>query len=259
MTATLTPARPTEPAAAAPIRPLRFPTLTSVELRKMTDTRSGRWLLATIIGLVGAVLAYKVTQTRIELAFDNYSLAVTNVIAFLAPIIGLLAMTSEWTQRTALTTFTLAPRRLPVFAAKYVAAIGLSLAVLAVGLLMAAGATGIAGLVHDGASFAGSFDAVRSAVIIVVLQVTMAAAFGALAAQSVAALVAYLAAPTAWAIASDALFGERAPWLDIFSAYDQLSSNHPFDHLAQTLTAVTVWVIVPSVVGITRSLRREVK
>ena len=34
-------------------------------------------------------------------------------VAFLAPLIGLLAMTSEWTQRTALTTFTLAPRRLP--------------------------------------------------------------------------------------------------------------------------------------------------
>ncbi|MET0324179.1 MAG: ABC transporter permease [Ilumatobacteraceae bacterium] len=259
MTTTLTPSRPSNPSAAVPIRPLRFPTLTAVELRKMTDTRSGRWLLATIVGLVGAVLVYKMTQTKVDIAFDNYSLAATNVVAFLAPIIGLLAMTSEWTQRTALTTFTLAPRRLPVFAAKYVVAVGLSLAVLAVCLLMAAGATGLAGLVHDGASFTGSFDAVRSAVIIVVLQVTMAAAFGALAAQSVVALVAYLAAPTAWAIASDALFGEAAPWFDIFGAYDQLSSSQPFDHLAQTLTSITLWVIIPSVIGITRSLRREVK
>jgi ABC-type transport system involved in multi-copper enzyme maturation permease subunit len=243
---------------ATPVRPLRFSTLTSVEFRKMTDTRSGRWLLVTILGLVGGVLVYKITQSRIDVAFGNYSRAATTVVAFLAPVIGLLAMTSEWTQRTALTTFTLAPRRLPVIAAKYVAAITLSLAVLAVALLMAAAATAIGGLIHGDASFAGAMGDIRTSLIIVVLQVTMAAAFGALAAQTAVALVAYLAAPTAWALVADGLQGV-APWFDVFTAYDQLSSSQPFDHLAQTLTAITVWVVVPSVVGIVRSLRREVK
>ena len=126
---------PTLPAAAhtsvAPIRPLRFSTLTSVELRKLTDTRSSRWLLLSILGLVSGVLVYKLTQSRIEVAFDNYSSGVTTVVAFLAPIIALLAMTSEWTERTALTTFTLAPRRLPVIAAKYVAAVATTTVVVA--------------------------------------------------------------------------------------------------------------------------------
>ena len=95
--------------------------------------------------------------------------------------------------------------------------------------------------------------------IVVALQVIMATAFGALAAQTTVAIGAFLAAPAVWAEVSEPLLGKAAPWFDVFSAYGQLSSNHPFDHLGQTLTAVTVWVVVPATIGITRSLRREVK
>jgi ABC-type transport system involved in multi-copper enzyme maturation permease subunit len=245
---------PTDP----PTRPLRFSTLTWVELRKMTDTRSGRWLLVTIVGLVAGVLVYKLTQSGTDGSFGANANAVVGIVGFLAPIIGLLAMTSEWTQRTALTTFTLAPRRLPVLAAKYVAAIGLSVAVMAVGLLLAVGTTALGGLAHGDAGFAGALAEVRSGLIIVVLQVTMAAAFGALAAQSQVAIITYLAAPTVWAVASEDLLGGAAPWFDVFAAYDQLASGRPFDHLAQTLTALTVWVVVPSALGVARCLRREV-
>ena len=42
-----------------------------------------------------------------------------------------------------------------MIAAKYVAAVTLSVAILAVGLVMAAGATAIGGLVHGDASFVG--------------------------------------------------------------------------------------------------------
>lgn len=86
----------------------------------------------------------------------------------------------------------------------------------------------------------------------------MAAAFGALAAHSAVALVAFLVAPTAWAAVSVELKGVSS-WFDVFGAYDQLSSNQPFDHLAQSLASIAVWVVVPSVLGVTRSLRREVK
>ena len=87
---------------------------------------------------------------------------------------------------------------------------------------MAAAATAIGGLIHGDASFAGLFGDVRSAAIIVVLQVTMAAAFGALAAQTAVALVAYLVAPLAWAILANGLLERVAPWFDVFAAYDQL-------------------------------------
>ena len=256
-TMTLLPTAPTL-AGSTPIRPLRFSTLTAVEMRKMTDTRSARWMLGLIVALIGAVLGWKIAHGSVEVSIDNYGGAIVSILAFFVPVIGLLAMTSEWTQRTALTTFTLAPRRLPVIAAKFGAAMMLSFAVLAVGLLMAIGATAIGGLVHGDASYAGLLTDIRGAAVIVALQVTMAAAFGALAAQTAVALVAFLVAPMAWAAVSVELKGVSS-WFDVFGAYDQLSSNQPFDHLAQSLTSIGVWVVLPSVLGVARSLRREVK
>ena len=244
---------------AAEPRPLRFATLTSVELRKMTDTRSGRWLIATLLTLVTGVLVWKVAHPSIQPSFDNYSDGGAVFVAFLAPLIGLLAITSEWTQRTALTTFTLAPRRLPVIAAKYVASIVLTLGLLAVSVLLAGGFTLLGGALHGGATFDGLAAEVRSDAIIVLLQLTMAMAFGLLAAQTPLAIAAFLIAPTAWGAFSSNVLKGASPWFDVFSAYERLSSTQPLDQFGQTISAVTLWVLLPSAVGLVRSLRREVK
>ena len=55
------------------------------------------------------------------------------------------------------------------------------------------------------------------------------------------------------------VFGANADWLDVFTAYARLSSDTPFTNLPQTLTAIAVWVVIPTTVGVVRSLRREVK
>jgi hypothetical protein len=146
-----------------------------------------------------------------------------------------------------------------VLGAKYVAAVMLALGVLAVGLAMALGATALGGALHGPADFSDVLGHVRGAVVMVVLQVTMAAAFGALAANTPAAITAFLVAPTVWATVSTSVLGAAAPWVDIFTAYDRLASAHPFAELGQTLTAMAIWVVVPAAVGLARSLRREVK
>jgi hypothetical protein len=232
------------PPVTAPVRPLRLPTLVSVELRKMTDTRSARGVLAGTLGLVVFALVWKVTHLDGgPSAFDSFVIPTANIIGIFGPVLGLLAMTSEWTQRTALTTFTLAPRRLPVIGAKS----------------LTAAATGIGGLVGDGSTFAGGLADVRAAVIIVVLQVTMAAAFGALIPQSAGALVAFFVVPIAWDAAADSVLGKAAPWFDIYAAYDRLASDDPWSHPNWTVTAALTFVVLPSVIGVHRSLRREIK
>jgi ABC-type transport system involved in multi-copper enzyme maturation permease subunit len=240
---------------------VRFTTLLSVELRKSTDTRSGRAVLGLVAGLTAVVLAWKLTHPALDTSFHSIVLGAVSTVAFLAPVVGLMAMTSEWTQRTALTTFTLAPRRGPVIAAKFAAALVLSLALVVVGVVLSAGATLIGGAVHhhSGPLFAGMGGDVRSFAVIVVLQVVMACAFGALAGQTAVALMAFLVAPMVWAAAANDLLHGAAPWFDVFAAYDQLSSDQPLQHIGQSATAIGVWVVVPAVIGVGRALRREVK
>ncbi len=246
--------------APTPITTLRFPRLLGVELRKMTDTRASRWTFASIAAIVVFILVWTLAQSDDAVSFAGYGDPVVKTIAFLVPVVAVLAMTAEWSQRTALTTFTLAPRRLPVLAAKYVGAITLSLAVLAGGLLLTAAATAIGGIPHDGASFDGAASFVQGAAVIVILNVTMGAAFGALAGLTPLALVAFYIAPTVWASGGTAVLGRRADWLHVFAAYDRLASTTDrFADLPQTVVSVSAWVLVPAVVGVLRALRREAK
>ncbi|MCU1396889.1 MAG: hypothetical protein JWM34_5317 [Ilumatobacteraceae bacterium] len=245
--------------ASTPITPIGFRRLVAIELRKMTDTRGGRWLLATIAAVSALAIGYTTIRAGSDPSFRGASNAAVSVAAFLAPVAGLLAMTSEWTQRTALTTFTLAPRRLPVFLAKLFDAVVLALAVLAVGLAMATAATAISGAVNGHADWSGFVADVRGGAVIVVCQVLMACAFGALAAQTTVALVAYFAAPAVWSAVAVALFGHLASWFDVFDAYGRLSSPNWTEHLGRSATSIALWVVAPTVIGIVRSLRRDVK
>ena len=237
-----------------PIRPLRFSTIAAVEARKMIDTRGTRALIGVIAALAAAVLAYQVGQDELPNDFGDFVGTASWVVVFLAPIIGLLAMTTEWTQRTALTTFTLAPRRGSVLAAKTLAATGWSLAVFAVIVAMSGAAAAI-----DGATFSGAASDVAGYGAIVVLQTLMGVGLGALAGMTAPALVMFLAAPTSVAFVAGQGSGETSRWFDVFAAYDQIQSDQPTEHLAQSLVAITLWVAVPIVAGLLRSLRREAK
>ena len=86
--------------------------IVGVELRKMFDTRSGFWLMASIvIASVLATAAIIVFAPDDQLTFDNFAAAIGAPMTIILPMIAILAVTSEWSQRSGLTTFTLVPHR----------------------------------------------------------------------------------------------------------------------------------------------------
>ena len=91
--------------------------LTAVELRKMVNTRSGFWVLITVAVMTMLVALISVTNhggrgATYTHVFHDASLP----SAYLLPIVGILLICAEWTQRTTLTTFTLVPvRRRAIF------------------------------------------------------------------------------------------------------------------------------------------------
>ena len=99
--------------------------LVGVELRKMFDTRSGFWLM-TSIGITallatGAVILFAPDS---ELTYNNFAAAIGVPMTIILPIMAILSVTSEWSQRNGLTTFTLVPHRGRVIWAKAISAVG---------------------------------------------------------------------------------------------------------------------------------------
>lgn len=249
-----------DPSAGLALKGQSFPLLLRTELRKSVDTRSGRWVLVALALLCSASLGWDVLHAGSEeISFTRYLGHAQQPLIMLLPVVGILSMTSEWSQRTALTTFTLSPKRLRVLVAKMAAAVLVASVVVA--LVVAAGfaATGVAALFTDGpVSWSWTARDAGGLVVAQLLNVLMGVSFGAMIPVTAGALVSFFVAPTLFSVLSATVLASWGQWLDVFSALERVAT---FDgaHLGWTLTAVSAWVVVPCAVGLWMSNRCEAK
>jgi ABC-2 type transport system permease protein len=234
--------------------------LTAVELRKMTDTRAGFWLQLAVVGLTVAIVAL----VAIFGHSDDQTLrgmlnAAVQPASVLLPVMGVLLVTSEWSQRTTLITFTLVPHRSRVVVAKLVASVLLSLAALVVAFAVAAVGTAISAPDVD---HVWSLPIGLFAQIVVVLTTGMmgGVAFGAVLLASAPAIVALFALPlVTGAVGSIHALEGVARWTDATRSLAPMT-----DHLmsatewARAGTTLALWLVLPLVVGLWRIARSEV-
>ena len=248
-------------AAPMTLAPPPLARLVRVELRKAVDTRAGRWLLV-LIGLV-AVAAAVLTAATDPVSNHNVPHVLgdtSQLVAILLPVLGILLVTSEWSQHTALTTFTLVPRRSRIIAAKTAAGTLLGAAATAVcvavsAVVLVAADHGQAGLWHD----AGR--AIGYAFVFQILNLLLGVGFGLLLHSTPVAIVAYFAVPTAWSILTgtvSALAG-TGRWLDPSTAWNHLAGGTmTATTWAQVATTAAVWIVLPVLAGGWRVLYRPV-
>jgi hypothetical protein len=62
-----------------------------------------------------------------------------------------------------------------------------------------------------------------------------------------------------WALAGPALFKDNADRLDVFVAFGPIAERQLHGAVPETLTAVGAWIVLPTLVGLWASSRREVK
>jgi ABC-type transport system involved in multi-copper enzyme maturation permease subunit len=260
MTTTTAPAAPAvrTPQLSAP----SLLTLTRVELRKSYDTRAGRWLLI-VIGL--AALGVVTLELFVEDApktFADYFAFTQFPVGVLLPVLGILLVTSEWSQRTAMTTFALVPRRARVLSAKVVAAVLLAVGGVLAAALASALATVLTPVFTDSAMDWGLSAAQAGQVLLVqVISVLAGVAFGMLLLSSPLAIVLYFVLPTAFTILVNtvsALDWVR-DWLDLSTTtmpmYDGDLDGQGW---LQVATSVALWLALPMVLGWLRIRRAEI-
>jgi ABC-2 type transport system permease protein len=236
--------------------------LTLVELRKLADTRSGLWLLIVIaLAAAGTAVIMIAAAPAAEQTFAGLLTFGLFPASVLLPVLGILSMTSEWSQRTALTTFTLSPARWRVIVAKLIAAVLIAIATTAataalsaVGNLVAIG-TGGDGSWHIDAALVGQL------LVNQVVFVLMGSAFGALLMNSPLAIVLFLVIPTLWTALGEMVSWLRtaAGWVDINLTSVPLSEpGMTGEQWTRFGVAALVWVVLPLILGTVRVLRREV-
>jgi ABC-2 type transport system permease protein len=234
--------------------------LVAVELRKIVNTRAGFWLQVAMVAITAVVVA---VRSVVGDAADHTFASVLDVglqpAAVLLPIVGILLVTSEWSQRTGMITFALVPVRSHVLGAKLVASLVLAVAMLAVSVgIVAAGvlvaSPGVDGTWSDAATLIG-----QSAVYLTTGMI-VGVAFGAVLLASAPAIVALFALPITWtAVATLSFFADTAPWLDTRLALAPLHQEVlSATQWAQAGTALALWMLLPLLIGIWRITRREV-
>jgi hypothetical protein len=260
--------RQVAPLARTAPAPVPVRRLVGVELRKSFDTRSGRWLLASLglaaVLTTGAIIAWAPTD---QLSYGEFTLAIGVPMTIILPIIAVLSVTSEWSQRSGLATFTLVPQRGRVLVAKAIAAV-------LVTVPATAAAFGVGALGNlSGAALAGVDPVWNQAWVDVgyfalgqTLLLLTGFVLGALIRNSSAAIVAYMlygfVVPglLAFLAYNQEWFADARPWVDAKYNQDALLrgalAGDGWSHLAVTSL---LWLVVPMVFAAVKVLRSEVK
>ncbi len=236
-------------------------TLTRVELRKMYDTRAGFWLLLSCVLLAALTVAITVfTGHDVDHTLSNVLNNATQATNVLLPIVGILLVTSEWSQRTAQVTFTLVPHRGRVLAAKVSASVVLALIAFVLALALSALGTAI----NPGGDGTWSLDAglVAQTAFFTVVSMLIGVGLGAAILLSAPAIVASFVLPIGFGAATHLIPGLDgvARWFDqgetLPDLTDHIYSAHAWARVATTLL---LWLAVPLAIGAWRFLRGEIR
>jgi ABC-2 type transport system permease protein len=239
-----------------------FSRLVRAELRKLTDTRASRLLLAAMAAATPVVIAVMlIVASPRDLNYTRLVDFTQTPQKFILPALAILVVTSEWSQRTGLITFTLVPGRGGVLRAKATATLGLGLALIAIAFAVAAVGNLLSGLRHGDGSWAFGAPGFGDMILVQVLTLLEGLAFGMLLRVSAAAIAAYYVVPTVWS----ALFSAPglkgiAPWFDLNQAQGPLYTHDiTGTGWLQLLSAAAIWIGVPLAAGTVRALHGEIK
>lgn len=265
-------------------QPVPFSRLLHAELRKLFDTRSGRWLV--IIALAITLIALVITLLVVDAEAQNYRLffdVMGTPISIFLPVLGVLTVTSEWSQRTMLVTFTHEPRRGRILAAKISAALVAGVGTVLGALALAAVVNGLA--ILFGANGDWTIDASYLGIwtVTALSNVLFGVGLGMFLLNTPAAIVLFFVVlfvmPTAWgALGFFWSPGHTiAAWVDYMWATGALvegplaagamdpmtgldSKGVTWEQLwARFGVANLIWVVLPMIIGGFRIQRSEVK
>lgn len=235
-----------------------------VELRKSVDTRAARVLIGVLV-VLGTGMALLASQS--DPTLSDFVAAAVVPLPLLLPTIAILLITGDWAHRSAMTTFSLVPRRRNVLVARYLAAV----VMVIVAMILVAGMAALAFiLVHPGNLPRTDWSDLRET-LWSIFAISLAAALsgiamGALLLNTPLAIVVTMLVPLSYDLAFASRFPDVAPWVSSLAFSTWLTNPQwtwlaPSDlttGLGSALCSLVLWTAIPLALGTLRQLRKEV-
>ena len=257
------------------IKPLSFSRVLAYEFRKSVSTRASRWTLAAAIAGTIATAAilylsllltdFDTTQhfTWIQLAnstTDSF-MGIAQISMILFSLFLILMVTTDWTNRSIMTTYTLTPRRGWVLSAQLIVALTYALAlwVLCLGL-----GTLVAGLLSPLENVNISWSVTAWDVFGPLLSnlglAISAFLLGIAVMNGSAAIIMWMMVPAFLntLLNFNGVISDIAQWLNLKVALNAaVADPGAAVSWGRTATSVVLWLGVPAVIGTWRTLHRD--
>jgi ABC-type transport system involved in multi-copper enzyme maturation permease subunit len=241
-----------------------------VELRKALDTRAGLWFTISILALVLIVeVIYAFAAPDDAKDYGDFLGVAGAALGYFMPILIIMLVTSEASQRTGLVTFSLEPRRSRVVVAKFLAGFALAVAVMVVAALIAVIGTLVGALAGASPEWSVEGNLLFNGFVLAnVIGVLIGFAIATLLMNTPAAIVGYFVYSLILPIAAGILgslssgFEKVAPWIEFNTAQTPLFTGDytpTGEEWAQIVVSGTIWLVIPLVLGVARLLRIEFK
>ena len=248
-----------------------FARLVKLELRKMVDTRAGLWLIiatAAVTALVLIIQLWVGLSQDLSLTLRSFMTGMNTPMGVFLPVLGIMSVTSEWGQRTALTTFALIPSRGRVMGSKFASMMVVAVVAIIIGVALSSLANVLfAALDGTDAVWNTGLGGMAKYFLLHVIGMATGFAFGALILNTAGAIVFYFV----YSFVLPGLFqlgavlvgwiGDLQPWVDFSFAQTPLydGSSMGGEDWAQLGTSGLIWLALPLAIGVWRVLRAEVK
>ncbi len=219
----------------------------------MVDTRAGKWLLGlTLLAAIGGCVAGLIGS---DASIADAYLTAGALASVLLPVVGVLLVTSEWSQRTAMLTFVMVPDRNRIVIAKLLAALGLGAALTVLCLIFA-----VAGGLASGESVDLSLADIGQGLLYQEIVLLIGVALGLALRISPLAIVFYFAAPTVFGIFGviSETIQDVTAWIDQSGLVALGEVDPSGEDWGKTGVTVLVWIVVPLVFGLLRLKNEDV-
>jgi ABC-2 type transport system permease protein len=244
--------------------------LAKVEFRKALDTRAGRWFVIGILALVVVIeVIYAFAAKDTDKNLQDFIQIPGGVLGYFLPIIIIMLVTSEASQRNGLVTFTLEPKRSRVVVAKFIAGVLLAAVVLVLAFALAVLGTLFGTLTGGDPTWSVDGNLLFNGFVLSnLIGVFVGFAIGMLIMNTAGGIVVYFVYSLILPIAVGILgqlsssFEDIAPWFEFNTAQAPLFQGDyvpTAEQWAQIAISGTIWLIIPLVLGIWRLLRIEFK